>query len=137
MRVPGQKFFVPAIVFSFAGMAAPTLTLTTLKYFKEIQNDQSLCSIRAQRRTQTFRVRPRELKPMEVEIDVHYCGICHSDLSVIDSEWGKSAYPVVAGHEVVARSARSAAMSGISRLARSSAWVGTRLLQQVFAVSRG
>lgn len=50
-----------------------------------------------------FEYDPGELKPLEVEIDVHYCGICHSDLSVIDSEWGKSSYPVVAGHEVVGK----------------------------------
>jgi uncharacterized zinc-type alcohol dehydrogenase-like protein len=37
----------------------------------------------------------------EVEIDVRYCGICHSDVSVIDNEWGISQYPVVPGHEVV------------------------------------
>ena len=30
-----------------------------------------------------FEYDPGELKPLEVEIDVHYCGICHSDLSVI------------------------------------------------------
>lgn len=36
----------------------------------------------------------------EVEIDVAYCGICHSDLSMINNEWGLSQYPLVAGHEV-------------------------------------
>lgn len=44
---------------------------------------------------------PGELKPDEVEIDVRYCGICHSDLSVIDNDWGMTQYPVVPGHEVV------------------------------------
>lgn len=44
---------------------------------------------------------PGELGADEVEVDVQYCGICHSDLSVIDSEWGKMNYPVVAGHEAV------------------------------------
>lgn len=39
----------------------------------------------------------------EVEIAVEHCGICHSDLSVIDSEWGPAQYPVVPGHEVVGR----------------------------------
>ncbi|MBU1311022.1 MAG: NAD(P)-dependent alcohol dehydrogenase [Gammaproteobacteria bacterium] len=39
----------------------------------------------------------------DVEINVDYCGICHSDLSMIDNEWGMSAYPLVAGHEVVGR----------------------------------
>jgi len=50
-----------------------------------------------------FEYDPGELKPLEVEIDVHYCGICHSDLSVIDNEWGISSFPVVAGHEVVGK----------------------------------
>ncbi len=50
-----------------------------------------------------FEYDPGELKPHEVEIDVHYCGICHSDLSIIDNEWGHSQYPVVPGHEVVGR----------------------------------
>jgi len=42
-----------------------------------------------------------ELDPGEVEIDVAYCGICHSDLSMIDDEWGMSQYPLVGGHEVI------------------------------------
>lgn len=42
-----------------------------------------------------------DLKPDEVEIEVESCGICHSDLSVINNEWGFSHYPVVAGHEVI------------------------------------
>ena len=41
------------------------------------------------------------LAPDEVEIDVLYCGICHSDLSMIDNEWGMTQYPLVAGHEVI------------------------------------
>lgn len=36
----------------------------------------------------------------EVEIKVHYCGICHSDLSMIDNDWGMTQYPIVPGHEV-------------------------------------
>ncbi len=48
-----------------------------------------------------FEYDPGALGAEEVEIDVAYCGICHSDLSVIDSEWGDMPYPVVAGHEVV------------------------------------
>ncbi len=46
---------------------------------------------------------PGPLGRQDVEIDVDYCGICHSDLSMIDNEWGMSAYPLVAGHEVVGR----------------------------------
>ena len=42
-----------------------------------------------------------DLSPSEVEIDVAYCGICHSDLSMIDDEWGMSQFPLVGGHEVI------------------------------------
>ena len=44
---------------------------------------------------------PGELGKNEVEITVKYCGICHSDISMIDNDWGMSSYPLVAGHEVV------------------------------------
>lgn len=49
---------------------------------------------------------PRELnlpamKRDEVEIAVEYCGVCHSDLSMLDNEWGMSQYPFVPGHEVI------------------------------------
>ena len=40
-----------------------------------------------------------DLGPEEVEIAVSHCGICHSDLSMLDNEWGMTAYPFVAGHE--------------------------------------
>lgn len=39
----------------------------------------------------------------EVEIAVEYCGICHSDVSMIDNAWKFSSYPLVPGHEVVGR----------------------------------
>jgi len=44
-----------------------------------------------------------DLSPNEVEIDVLYCGICHSDLSMINNEWGISQYPLVAGHEIIGK----------------------------------
>ncbi|ORM72723.1 alcohol dehydrogenase [Pantoea wallisii] len=39
----------------------------------------------------------------EVLVEVDYCGVCHSDLSMIDNEWGISSFPVIAGHEVIGR----------------------------------
>ncbi len=50
---------------------------------------------------QPFEYDPGELMPDQVEIDVKYCGICHSDLSMIANEWGTTQYPLVPGHEVV------------------------------------
>lgn len=39
----------------------------------------------------------------DVDIEVLSSGVCHSDLSIVDNEWGISAYPVVPGHEVIGR----------------------------------
>jgi uncharacterized zinc-type alcohol dehydrogenase-like protein len=52
---------------------------------------------------QPFDYDPGPLDAEDVEIQVEHCGICHSDLAMIDSEWGASTYPVVPGHEVVGR----------------------------------
>lgn len=46
---------------------------------------------------------PGPLGDEEVEIAVEYCGVCHSDLSMLDNAWHFSSYPLVAGHEVVGR----------------------------------
>ncbi len=42
-----------------------------------------------------------ELGSDQVEIQVESCGICHSDVAMIDNEWGMSRYPIVPGHEVI------------------------------------
>ncbi len=45
----------------------------------------------------------REPKPHDVQIDILYCGVCHSDLHTARNEWGGTIYPVVPGHEIVGR----------------------------------
>jgi uncharacterized zinc-type alcohol dehydrogenase-like protein len=47
-----------------------------------------------------FSFDPGPLGPEEVEIEVSYCAICHSDLSMLNNDWGMSKYPFVPGHEV-------------------------------------
>lgn len=39
----------------------------------------------------------------ELVLEVLHCGLCHSDISMLDNAWGMSAYPLVPGHEVVGR----------------------------------
>src|SRR5262245_54569474 len=39
----------------------------------------------------------------DVLIDIHYCGICHSDIHQVRNEWGESLYPMVPGHEIAGR----------------------------------
>jgi len=44
-----------------------------------------------------------ELGAEDVEIAVEHCGLCHSDVSVLNNEWGISQYPAILGHEVIGR----------------------------------
>jgi uncharacterized zinc-type alcohol dehydrogenase-like protein len=41
--------------------------------------------------------------PKDVQIEILYCGVCHSDLHQIRNEWGNSIFPMVPGHEIVGR----------------------------------
>jgi uncharacterized zinc-type alcohol dehydrogenase-like protein len=52
---------------------------------------------------QPFTYDPGTLGSEQVEIAVETCGICHSDLSMLDNDWGMTAYPLVPGHEVVGK----------------------------------
>ncbi|WP_312362397.1 NAD(P)-dependent alcohol dehydrogenase [Sphingobacterium sp.] len=45
----------------------------------------------------------REVTPHDVEIEILYCGICHSDLHAVHNDWGATTYPIVPGHEIVGR----------------------------------
>ncbi|WP_181962108.1 alcohol dehydrogenase catalytic domain-containing protein, partial [Klebsiella pneumoniae] len=42
----------------------------------------------------------RTLQRRDVQIEVLYCGVCHSDLHMARNEWGVSRYPLVPGHEI-------------------------------------
>ena len=45
----------------------------------------------------------REPGPTDVQIEILYCGVCHSDLHTARDEWGGTVYPCVPGHEIVGR----------------------------------
>lgn len=45
----------------------------------------------------------REVGPHDVQIEILYCGVCHSDIHQVRDEWGGSVYPMVPGHEIVGR----------------------------------
>lgn len=46
-------------------------------------------------------IQRREPGPTDVEIDIQFCGVCHSDIHTARSEWGPAKYPCVPGHEIV------------------------------------
>jgi len=50
-----------------------------------------------------FQLQRREVGPHDVEIDILYCGVCHSDLHTVRNEWHNTIYPCVPGHEIVGR----------------------------------
>ncbi len=45
----------------------------------------------------------RELRPDDIQIEILYCGVCHSDLHQVRDEWGGSIFPMVPGHEIVGK----------------------------------
>ncbi len=48
----------------------------------------------------------RDPTPNDVQIDILFCGVCHSDLHMARNEWGGTVYPVVRGHEILGRAAK-------------------------------
>ncbi len=52
---------------------------------------------------QPFEFELGEIGEEQVDIEVSHCGICHSDLSMLDNEWQITEYPLVPGHEVVGK----------------------------------
>lgn len=61
-----------------------------------------------------FEYQPRPLADDDIEVDIHFCGICGSDLHTFDSGWGTAKYPVITGHEIVGRVSKVGAK--VSRL---------------------
>src|ERR1700729_111087 len=48
-----------------------------------------------------YKYDPGELKANEVEVRISHCGVCHSDIALIDNDWGFSRYPFIPGHEIM------------------------------------
>jgi uncharacterized zinc-type alcohol dehydrogenase-like protein len=69
-----------------------TTMSTTIKALAALGPEQAL---------QPFEYTPGPLGDEQVEIAVESCGVCHSDLSMLDNDWGFSAYPFVPGHEAI------------------------------------
>ena len=50
-----------------------------------------------------FSFERRKLGEHDVQIEILFCGVCHSDLHIVRSEWSSTTYPCVPGHEIVGR----------------------------------
>jgi alcohol dehydrogenase (NADP+) len=53
-----------------------------------------------------FEIQRREVGDHDVQIDIAFCGVCHSDIHQVRDEWGGAIFPMVPGHEIVGRVAR-------------------------------
>ena len=50
-----------------------------------------------------FSIKRRDPKLNDVQIEILYCGVCHSDLHFARNEWGMTVFPIVPGHEIVGK----------------------------------
>lgn len=50
-----------------------------------------------------MQIERREVTPTDIEIEILFCGVCHSDLHTARNDWGGTKYPSVPGHEIVGR----------------------------------
>lgn len=66
--------------------------MTTVKAYGAQDKDADLKEMTIER---------RKTQPTDVKIKITYCGVCHSDIHTVRSDWGPSMYPVVPGHEIV------------------------------------
>jgi uncharacterized zinc-type alcohol dehydrogenase-like protein len=55
----------------------------------------------AEKKLEPMDIERRQPGPYDVQIDIAYCGVCHSDLHTVRSEWPGTLYPCVPGHEIV------------------------------------
>lgn len=56
---------------------------------------------RAGKGLEPFAISRREVGSHDIQIDIDYCGICHSDIHMVNNDWGMSIFPLVPGHEIV------------------------------------
>jgi uncharacterized zinc-type alcohol dehydrogenase-like protein len=62
---------------------------------------QAYAAFECKGKLQPLEYEPGKIGQDQVEVAVSHCGICHSDLAMVENEWGFSSYPVVPGHEVI------------------------------------
>ncbi|MEX2594973.1 MAG: NAD(P)-dependent alcohol dehydrogenase [Anditalea sp.] len=68
-----------------------------------MKNVKAYASQQADQALGPYQLDRREPGAKDVEIEVLYCGVCHTDIHVARNEWGGTIYPVVPGHEIVGR----------------------------------
>ena len=68
-----------------------------------MSNVKSYAAYSATEDLKPLNINRRDTQVNDVQIEILYCGVCHSDIHMARSEWGPSIYPLVPGHEIVGR----------------------------------
>jgi alcohol dehydrogenase (NADP+) len=68
-----------------------------------MNSTKSYAALSADSALKPYTIERRNPKPHDVQIEILYCGICHSDLHTARNEWHGTVYPCVPGHEIVGR----------------------------------
>lgn len=68
-----------------------------------IENVKAYGATSATEALKPLTIQRREVLPHDVQIEILYCGVCHSDIHTARSEWGPARYPVVPGHEIIGK----------------------------------
>jgi uncharacterized zinc-type alcohol dehydrogenase-like protein len=69
----------------------------------KVKNIKAYGTVAADADLKQLNINRREVTAKDVEIDILYCGVCHSDLHFARNDWGMTQYPVVPGHEIVGK----------------------------------
>lgn len=63
-------------------------------------------ALEADKPLEAYKIDRREPNATDVEIEILFCGVCHSDIHTARNEWGGTMYPIVPGHEIVGKVTR-------------------------------
>jgi uncharacterized zinc-type alcohol dehydrogenase-like protein len=88
---------------SYSCLIKNTYLTTINTYNMNVKNIKAYGTESPEGLIESMNINRREATSKDVEIDILYCGVCHSDLHFARNDWGFSVYPVVPGHEIVGK----------------------------------
>lgn len=66
-------------------------------------NTPSFAALSAAGQLERYLIERRPVGANDVQINIDYCGVCHTDLHYVNNDWGDARYPLVPGHEIIGR----------------------------------
>jgi uncharacterized zinc-type alcohol dehydrogenase-like protein len=73
----------------------------TVKHANSDYRINALAAMSAGQPLEPYQYIPKEFGPFEVEVEISHCGMCHTDLHLINDDFGLTTFPLVPGHEIV------------------------------------